>query len=305
MWFKNLQLFRHPKTAWPTLVQLDAALARRAFQPCASLERESLGWLAPRAGEGFVHALERHWLLALGVEQRLLPVAVIQQTTAERARAIEAEQGFALSRKAMRELKAQVIDELLPRAFTQRRTIWVWLEPETGWVGVDAATPLKAERAVELLGQCLDGFRPQRIACRRSPQAAMADWLAAGEAPAGFSIDRECELRSIAEERSSVRYTRHALDGEAIEAELRAHMAAGKRPVRLAMTWNDRIGFVLTEQLELKRLAFLDRLKEELGTQDETDAEAQFDAAFALMAGELTRLLDDLIEALGGEAATA
>jgi len=298
MWFRNLQIYRLPGQGLPQLERFDDALSRKAFQGCGGLERQSLGWLPPREGGLLVHTVERHGLLALGVEQKLLPAAVVNQTAAERAREIERQQGFTLGRKALRELKEQIADELLPRAFAQRRTIWVWLDPDAGWLGIDAASPNRAEMVVELLGKCLDDFYPQRLQCARSPQAAMTDWLLAGEAPAGFSIDRDCELRAIAEERSSVRYTRHALDGEAIETEIRAHLAAGKLPVRLAMTWNDRISFVLTEKLELKRLAFLDLLKESLGKQE--DADAEFDAGFALMAGELARMLADLTDALGG-----
>ena len=58
---------------------------------------------------------------------------------------------------------------------------------------------------------------------------------------------------------------------------------------------------MLTDKLEIKRLAFLDIIKEEAETQAETAAE-QFDADFALMTGELAHFLPDLVAALGGEA---
>jgi recombination associated protein RdgC len=68
------------------------------------------------------------------------------------------------------------------------------------------------------------------------------------------------------------------------------------------MTWADRVSFTLTESLAIKRVAPLDVLTE---TQDGSGNEAErFDADFALMTGELGRLVDHLIEALGGEQAT-
>jgi recombination associated protein RdgC len=124
----------------------------------------------------------------------------------------------------------------------------------------------------------------------------MADWLAAGEAPAGFTIDRDCELKAAGEEKAVVRYVRHTLEGD----EVKAHLAAGKQPTRLALTWDERISFVITEKLEIKRLAFLDLLKEEAEKGAE-HADEQFDADFALMTGELSRLLPQLVAALGGE----
>jgi recombination associated protein RdgC len=66
------------------------------------------------------------------------------------------------------------------------------------------------------------------------------------------------------------------------------------------MTWGDRISFVLDDKLQLKRLAFLDILKESTDGQAENEEE-RFDLDFALMTGELARLLDDLLAALGGE----
>src|SRR5512145_2071541 len=117
----------------------------------------------------------------------------------------------------------------------------------------------------------------------------MTGWLASGEAPAGFSIDRDCELRAAGEEKAVVRYVRHPLDGD----EIGGHITSGKAVTRLALTWRDRISFVLTEQLQIKRLAFLDVLKEDAERQAD-NGDDLFEANFALMSGELPQLLADL-----------
>jgi recombination associated protein RdgC len=100
----------------------------------------------------------------------------------------------------------------------------------------------------------------------------------------------------MVEERAAVRYVRHNLDSD----EVRAHIAGGKTATRLALTWNDRVAFVLTEQMQIKRLAFLDLLKEDAERQSE-NADDLFAADFTLMSGELAQLLAQLIEVLGGE----
>jgi recombination associated protein RdgC len=124
----------------------------------------------------------------------------------------------------------------------------------------------------------------------------MTGWLAEGEAPAGFTIDQDLELRAAAEGQGAIRYVRHALEGEAI----RQHIAGGKIATKLARTWNDRVSFVLTDKLQIKRLAFLDILREQ-AEQDAATADEQFDVDFTLMSGELARMLADLVIALGGE----
>ncbi|MRR49340.1 MAG: recombination-associated protein RdgC [Rhodocyclaceae bacterium] len=296
MFFNNLQLFRIASGWNPSLDDMNAKLAKQAFQPCGSQDMKSRGWIPPRPGDSLVHSVGGHWLLALGSEQKLLPAAVINQTTHARAAAIEEAQGYRPGRKQMAELKDQIVVELLPRAFSRYQTTWVWIAPKEGWLCVDASNTAKADEVLEVLAKSLDDIPLMRLKTEASPASAIAGWLAADEAPAGFSIDRDCELKAGGEEKATVRYLRHPLDGE----EVRAHLAGGKMPTRLAMTWDDRISFILTDKLEVKRLAFLDILKEEAERQAE-NADEIFDAEFALMSGELLRLLPALTNALGGE----
>ncbi len=298
MWFRNLQLYRLP-TPWAIdLASLEEQVARGPFVRCPSNQPLSRGWASPRRDGALVFALDRQWLLALAVEQRLLPSAVIIEEVRERAEAIEAQQGYAPGRKQLKELRERVTEELMPRAFTRRRSTFVWIDPRNGWLCVDASSPARAEEVIEHLRHCLDEFPLTLLHTQLSPQSAMADWLAGGDAPAGFTIDRDCELKASGDEKSAVRYVRHPLEGD----EIKAHLASGKLPTRLALTWDDRISFILNEKLEIKRLAFLDLLKEQADRSAE-HADEQFDADFALMTGELSRFLPQLVEALGGEAA--
>ena len=147
---------------------------------------------------------------------------------------------------------------------------------------------------IELLHKSVDRLSISPLRTAQSPSSAMTGWVAAGDAPAGFSIDPALELRSA--ENAVVRYARHPLDGE----EIPGHIAAGKVVTRLGMTWGDKISFVLDDKLQLKRLAFLDILKESSDGQAENEEE-RFDLDFALMTGELARLFVDLLAALGGE----
>jgi recombination associated protein RdgC len=304
MWFKNLQVYRLP-TPWAVdLAKLDEQLARGEFTRCPSNQPMSRGWVSPRKDGALVYSLAGQWLLALAVEQRLLPSSVVNEEAKERAELLTEQQGYPPGRKQMKELKERVTEELMPRAFTRKRTTFVWIDPQNGWLVVDAGSPAKAEEVIEHLRHCLDDLPLQMLHTQLSPQSAMADWLAGGEAPAGFTVDRDCELKSVAEEKAAVRYVRHPLEGEGIAEQIKAHLVAGKLPTRLALTWDERISFVLTEKLEVKRLAFLDVLKEEAEKSAE-HADEQFDADFALMTGELVRFLPQLIDALGGEQADA
>ena len=157
MWFKNLQIYRLP-TPWNIdLAKLDEQLARGTFSRCTSHEPISRGWVSPRKDGALVHASNRQWLIALAVEQRLLPSSVINDEVRERAEKLTEEQGYAPGRKALRELKERVTEELMPRAFTKKRTTFVWVDPQNGWFVVDAGSQGKGKsRAGALAGPCLD-----------------------------------------------------------------------------------------------------------------------------------------------------
>ncbi|MBS4098014.1 MAG: recombination-associated protein RdgC [Sulfuricella sp.] len=300
MWFRNLQIYRltQPFTCDP--LELERKLAHYAFIGCGSLDPMSKGWTTPGSNpDSLVYARNGQILVALRVEQKLLPGAVVRQHAEERARQIEQQQGYRPGRKQLREIRDDVETELLPRAFGKQRTTYAWIDPLGGWLVVDAANPAKAEEVLELLHKAVDDLAVLRPKTELSPRSAMTDWLLGDAAPAGFTIDRDCELMSPLEEKATVRFVRHPLDA----ADIRHHIEAGKLATRLALTWNDRVSFVLTEDFQVKRLAFLDLLKEEADKAD--NVEEQFDADFALMSGELARFIPDLIEALGGESALA
>ena len=296
MWFKNLQIYRLPAPWAMTAEQLEAHLAPQAFAPCTSLDMQSQGWVSPRDNGMLVHTVNRQMLILLGTEKKLLPASVINQVAKEKAAELEEQQGFKPGRKQMKEIKEQVTDELLPRAFSIKRNTWTWIDPVNGWLVVDAASSSKAEEVLKLLIKAIDKFPMDGLRVARSPLAAMTDWLAADEAQGGFTVDQDTELRATGEGKATVRYVRHTLEAD----DVRRHIAAGKQCTRLAMTWADRVSFVLTESLTVKRIAPLDVLKEDSDSTMKNDDE-RFDSDIALMTGELHRMISDLVEALGGE----
>ncbi|MCD8515102.1 MAG: recombination-associated protein RdgC, partial [Burkholderiaceae bacterium] len=129
-----------------------------------------------------------------------------------------------------------------------------------------------------------------------SPQAAMTAWLtgSADDWPAHFAPGQEVELKSADEMKSVVKFTRHHLDDE----QMRLHIGQGKLPTKLALDWDGRVRFVLTESTVLGKIAFLDGVYEDNASAED---EGGFDADVAIATGELGALINDLTEALGGE----
>lgn len=299
MWFKNLQVFRLPAPWKVDVEQLNTQLASQAFSNIGSSDMQSEGWASPRGNESLVHSVNQQLLLLLQTEKKLLPSSVVNQVTKARAKDLEEQQGFAPGRKAMKDLKERVTDELLPRAFAITRQTWVWIDPVNGWLVIDSSSTSKADEVIKLLLKC-DKIPLEGLRTKASPQTAMTDWLAGNEAPKGFTIDQDTELRAHTEDKATVRYVRHSIDPD----DVQRHIAAGKQCTKLALTWDDKISFVLAENLAIKRIKPLDILNEDKETRT-ADENERFDADFVLMTSELAVMLDDIVYALGGELAEA
>ncbi|MGE4124563.1 MAG: recombination-associated protein RdgC [Pusillimonas sp.] len=299
MWFKNLKVFRLAPTWSPSTGAIENALEKMAFRPGSSHDMQSLGWVPPSEGLGLVHALNGQLLFALRADKKLLPGTVVNQVARARAQDIEEQQGYKPGRKQMKEIKERVTEELLPKAFSVYRDTRVWVDTHNHWLVIDAAASAKSDEVLGMLAKVFDPFPVSPLYTEISPASAMTSWLVDNEAPGPFSIDQDTELRSTSESGAAVRYVRHSLEAD----EVRKHIENGKQCTRLALTWADRISFVLTDGLDIKRVSPLDVIKEGPDAVAANDADA-FDTDFALMSGELSKLLDDLIGALGGEKTT-
>ncbi len=295
MWFKNLKIYRL-SAAWPLFGDdLEAALARQAYQPGNNLEMQCIGWVPPREGGGLAYAVGGQILLTLRAGKKLLPSTVINQVAKARAQEIEEQQGHKPGRKQMKEIKERVIDELLPRAFSVYRDTRVWIDPRNRWLVIDAAASSKADEVIGVLAKCIDPFPLENLYVVQSPAAAMTGWLAEDEAPSNFSIDQDTELRASGQNGAAIRYIKHSIDA----ADVGRHIQSGKQCTRLAMTWADRVSFVLTDSLDIKRVSPLDVLKE--GSEAMQTDDAKFDSDMALMTGELAKMMAEMVDALGGQ----
>lgn len=288
--FKNA-IFYRIETPLPTSTDLNDALAKQTFHPCSATQEQSTGWVPPRAEYGlFLESIGGHWIAKFQIETKAVPAQVLERKVDEMAKRIEESTGRKPGRKERKEIKDEAKLELLPHAFPKRTACWVWIDPEAGTLLIDTSSQSRADDVVSALVEAIPGLVVQIPSTVQTPSNAMAQWLVDQEAPWTFSIGNECELQAIDESKAVVKYGRHPLE----IAEVQEHIKQGKWPTKLALTWDARVEFVLTEGMQLRKLTFLDVVTES------PDAEG-FDADVAIFTGEMSKLLPDLIAALGGE----
>lgn len=294
--FRNALVYRIVHWDPPGLADLCERLEAERFFECGATQTASSGWIAPRGEQhgAFAEAFAGRLILKLCSETKAVPAAVVKNLLGERLDAVERQEGRRPKGRHAREMKEDLIHELLPRAFAKRRATLIWIDPGAKRVVIDSASAKHADAVLTQMTQALGGgLRLAPLHTALAPATAMALWLREREAPHGFAIDRDCELKHPDKDKPSVRYARHTLDIE----EIGAHIAQGKLPTQLALSFDGRVSFVLTETLALKRIRLADTVTE----SSTVEGEDSFDADVALMTGELGLLLPALLEALGGE----
>ena len=299
--FKNALLYRIGPWEPPSSAEIESRLDTGRFVECGASQLESAGWVEPRGEKNGVlmEGVGGQLILKLCIERKAVPSQVVKNTLEQQLEKIEADTGRRPKGKKARELKEDIVHGLLPRAFPKRSTTTVWIDPRAKLVTVGVGSVKAADRIVSMLVELLGGgITLTLLQTETSAGTAMAEWLKTREAPPGFTIDRECELKQPDSEKSTVRYARHTLDIE----EVGEHIAQGKLPTQLAMTWNSRVSFVLTEAMTIKKIKLLDVALEGAGSTGGKEDNG-FDADVAITTGELGQLIPDLINALGGELA--
>jgi recombination associated protein RdgC len=304
--FKTASFFRIADDfVVPPLDALEEALQALRFLPCGPTQPDSHGWVPPRGNKSvaLVESVGGHLILKLCTERRAVPSSAVKAAVDERVEKYKQETGNErVSARIKKEFKEEVMLDLLPRAFTKRSSTLVWLDPVNKFLVVDSGSLTGADKVVTCLVEALSevpGSGPalmvRPVQTNETAVTCMSHWLTTREAPVSFTIDRDCELKKPDEQKSTVRYSRHTLEID----EVAQHIAEGKLPTQLAMTWNERVSFVLSETAQVRKLKLLDVVMD--GVQKGGKDDDGFDADAAILTGELSALIPDLLEALGGE----
>jgi recombination associated protein RdgC len=302
--FKNAILYRIRAGLPGSSEQFGQWLAREAFLPCGPSQAKSGGWVPPRghAHGALIEAVNGQWIARYVIETKNVPAAEVDRKLQEAIDHLDKTTGHKPGKKEGRDLRDEALLALLPRAFARQSAVWLWIDPRDGLLVLDATGQCKADEAIASLVRVLgQGLQIGYVQTLYGPMASMAAWLADEDdasLPKALAIGRECELKGAGDEPARVRFDHHSLDID----EVRRHVNENKLPVRLALSWQGSVSFMLTHQLQLRCIRFME------GWFDKREAatgEDRFDADVTIITGGLRPLIDDLIGALGGEAKDA
>lgn len=285
MWPKNATIYGiSPKANFP-IEQLQAA----RFVPATSSELMTSGF-SPVRGDELAYKHGKHTLLRFTIEKKHIPASAVAVMLEERCVALEEQQGFRPGKKAMKDLKERIIDELLPRALATRRSTLIWIDQDQHRIVVDTASNSTADDVLRALIKAFAGLVDLGFQDTGWPRAKVLNSWVVDEPPTDFTVDDAVVLQHPGENGTLVKFERAHLDSN----DVQLHLGAGASVQALAMTFNSRISFIMTQNMQLRKIKPLDILKE--GADAEKDVD-RFDSDVALMTRELGVLIDSLVQA--------
>lgn len=300
MWFRNLLVYRLTQDIPFDAEALETALLAKPARSCASQELSTYGFIAP-FGKGddapLVHVSGDFLLIAARKEERILPGSVVRDALKDKVDEIEAEQMRKVYKKERDQLKDEIIQTFLPRAFIRKSATFAAIAPKQGLILVDSASAKRAEDLLSTLREAIGSLPVRPLTVKIAPSATLTEWVKTQQAAADFHVLDECELRDTHEDGGVVRCKRQDLTSD----EIQLHMTAGKQVTQLSLAWQDKLSFVLDDKLVVKRLRFEDLLQDQAEQDGGDDTLGQQDASFTLMMLTLVEFLPALFEALGGE----
>lgn len=299
MWFKNLILYRFTQKLELTPEELEEKLSEKTFRGCGSQDMSTYGWVPPlgKHGDMLTHTAGDFVMVCARKEEKILPASVIKEALEEKIETIEQKESREVFSKEKKALKDDVTMELLPKAFTKSQNTLAYIDLKEGWMVVDASSFKKAEELTSCMRECLGSLPIVNPPLKNIPSVTMTQWLTENPVvPAPFILGDECELREPGDEGGQISVKKQEL----ITDEIKAHIEAGMQVSKLGLLWDDAQSFVLSDDMVIRKLKFTEVIQDQLDDIETETAAEQFDADFSVMTLSLRKLINDLVEALGG-----
>lgn len=293
MLFKQLQLFQLDAGLNASFINsLEEKLASYAYQPCLPTMPHSAGWVPPIEQEGdesLLRVINGFAVICLQIEEKILPSSVIYQNLQEAVKEIETTQNRKIRSKEKMALKDDIVMSLMPRAFSKFTRIYAYIDITNHWLVLGLANAKKTDLFLSAFKKSItDDIHPITV---NHLSSMMTGWLTTQPYAPSFAIEKSCALQDPKQENRTIRCKNQDLFAPGIQALIKD----GCHAIQLALSWNDRVQFVLTNTLALSSIQFQDELLKEASEVEAETKQQQFDADMFIMTGTFSNMLTDLL----------
>lgn len=294
MWFKQVKIMQLSERFRYQPQDLAQKLEALAFTPCLPSLPASQGWVAPVNEENapFVQTINGYMMLCFQIEEKILPASYVQQELLKKVKEIEAQEGRRLRQKEKYALKDELVVTLLPRAFSKLVRIYAYVDPANQWLifGTNNEKRIEQFRSyfVRSLNEDLQSLPIKSLA------GTLTQWLKTQNYSSNFALEKACLLQDPNQQNRIIRCQHQDLLAPSVQAFIKD----GCQVKQVALSWQDRIHFVLAEDFSLSGLKYQEELLSEAKDLEAESLQQKFIADFLIMSGSLAALLKDLQGAL-------
>ncbi len=285
------------KAKLPSAEALAGHLAEFPFQDLPETAANGAGFVPVLHGE-LVAKFTGGLAFNLRIDEKILPASVVNKETTKREAQIEKEQGFAVGRKHLREIKTQVYMELLARALVRSTVVRCFYHTRTGYLIVSTSNQGQANWVMNLLTRSTGAIETTTIHVddvKGGLTTRLEKHLADGvdvEFPFNpFSVGNSVWLKHP---ESGEKQTFQLEDLASAGKAVRDAIAAGFKAEALLLGFN-AVTFKLTSEFRLRSISFD---HEGLG-DDATDEIEQWEADAFLQVNDLAETVEALCNLLG------
>lgn len=290
MWFKQFQIFQLSFSIQSSSNDFAEKLEPLAFNPCLPSMPSSMGWVSPLDDEhaSLARGLNGCIMFCLQIEDKILPASVITQTLKEKIKQVEAAEARKVRQKEKLTFKDEVTITLLPRAFSKFTRINAYIDTRNNWLILNSTSPAKTELFLSMFKKSFgDGIDAVEVI---KPSSIFTHWLKDKSYPQVFSIEKSCVLQDPDQQNRMIRCQQQDL----FAASIQSLVKDGCEAIQLALCWQDKITFTLSEDFTLKSIRLADDDIAEIQDEMETK-EQKFDADFIMMTEMYAGLINDLL----------
>jgi recombination associated protein RdgC len=291
MLFKQVQLYQLTASIHSSASAITELLQAFIFKPCLPSMPTSSGWVPPVDEEDAPLAIAMNGciMLCLQTEDKILPASVIRQELNDLVKEREAADARKIRHKEKLSLKDEVMITLLPRAFSKLTRLFAYIDTRNNWLVVGTASAKKAEEFISIFKKSVsEQVYPFDIK-KLSP--VLTHWLKSQNYPKDFAVEKSCVLQDPEQQKRIIRCQQQDLFASPIQNLIKD----GCEVKQLALTWQDRVNFVLSNDFSLTAIKFQEDLIAEAKDM-EAETKLQILAAdFLIMSETFSQMLTDLL----------
>lgn len=295
MWFKNIRVYRLSAPLTMDASALEQALAEFKFTPCTNQEAVRVGFsyaLHPSIKHYCHHQTDR-WFFAVKRQEKVLPAAVINEELQPKLELAAENAGRSLSKKEKQAIKEELIQSLLPRAFSRSSLTQGYYDAKQQILVINASSAAKAEELLSLLRKALGSVPALPWLDQHKLSQQLQSWLQQQELPTGFVLGSEVELKAPDEEGAKVKFSNHLLSTDEVQMHLQ-----DKLVTRISVVAGNGVQMTVCDDGGIKQLKFPDTIltqNDELGWDDLLQ---RLDTDLLLMAESLNQTLTAISQPL-------